>query len=325
MNMLSFFRLPRAVSAMLLCAGLAVGVSLWAMPACSAPAGPLVSIESPTRVARGDAFEVTAVVDSPAPLSSLTFVWLGKSVKVPTYGATTAGTTGNRSYATMLLPVPVDAKESELILQVKAGGSASAQQSVTLYNKERPVQKLTVDKKFTSPPAHEKERIAADRRRVAEAVSRFTPQRMWTLPLLRPVDGSISSQFGLRRVYNGATKSIHRGLDMRSPMGTPILAVADGEVVLADLLYYSGNAVYIDHGLGLVTSYMHMSELLVQPGQKVQRGEVIGKVGSTGQSTGPHLHLGLMVLGTAVDSVPFMTPRLTTQSAQIGPATHVTP
>lgn len=327
MYMFSFFRISRSVSAAFLCAALSVSASLWAMPACSAPSALSVSIESPTRVARGDAFEVTASVDSSAPLSSLSFVWMGKSVKVPTYGtnaANAANAAGNRAYATLLLPVPVDAKEDELLLQVKAGGSASAQQRVSLYNKERPVQKLTVDKKFTSPPAHEKERIAADRRRVAEAVSRFTPQRQWTLPLLRPVEGSISSQFGLRRVYNGATKSIHRGLDMRSPMGTPILAVADGEVVLADLLYYSGNAVYIDHGLGLVTSYMHMSELLVQPGQKVQRGEVIGKVGSTGQSTGPHLHLGLMVLGTAVDSVPFMTPRLTTQSAQVTQAGQIT-
>lgn len=283
---------------------LVLGMSLFAAPALCAPQTEALKVDSPSRVARGDAFEVSASVDS--PVTHINFVWLGKSWSVPAHTTNTANAADGRAFANMLLPVPVDAKENELILTVKAGALQPARVTVSLYNKNRPVQKLQVDKKFTSPPASETARIAEDRRRVGEAVSRYTPQKLWTLPLVRPVQGSISSQFGLKRVYNGMTKSIHRGLDMRSPMGTPVLAVADGEVVLADALYYSGNAVYIDHGLGLVTSYMHMSELNVQPGQKVQGGDIIGKVGSTGQSTGPHLHLGLMVLGTAVDSIPFL-------------------
>lgn len=285
----------------LLGACLVLGAVLFAKPAFCITQNVSLKVDSPSRVARGDAFEVSASVDS--PMAQMSFTWMGKNSVVP---AQTTSAMGGRTYATMLLPVPVDAKENELTLIVKAGGLKPVSVTISLYDKNRPVQKLKVDKKYTSPPASEKERIAEDRRRVAEAVARFTPQKSWTLPLLRPVEGSISSQFGLKRVYNGLTKSIHRGLDLRSPMGAPVLAVADGEVALADALYYAGNAVYIDHGLGLVTSYMHMSELLVQPGQKVRRGDTIGKVGSTGQSTGPHLHLGLMVLGTAVDSVPFL-------------------
>lgn len=281
----------------------ALGLTLLVQWAHAAPVTPVVNlvVESPDSVARGDGFLVTASVGT--PMRSMTFSWMGKQHVVP---AVMTSAAGGRAYARMLLPVPLDAEGANHMLTVTAGGMEPVRKQVTLVDKARPVQKLTVDKKFTSPPAHEKARIAEDRRRVAAAVSRYTPTQEWSLPLLRPVEGSISSQFGLRRVYNGATKSTHRGLDMRSPMGTPVPAVADGEVVLADGLYYSGNAVYIDHGLGVVTSYMHMSELLVQPGQKVKRGEIIGKVGSTGQSTGPHLHLGLMILATAVDPVPFM-------------------
>lgn len=293
---------PRtALVAGLLGLSLVLSTSVFATQALCVPQTVALKVNSPSSVARGDAFEVTASVGS--PMTQMNFIWMGKNSTVPAY---TTSSAGGRAYASMLLPVPVDAKENELILTVKAGGLKPVSVTVSLYDKDRPVQKLKVDKKYTSPPASEKDRIAEDRRRIGEAVSRYTPQKSWTLPLVRPVQGSISSQFGLKRVYNGMTKSIHRGLDLRSPMGTPVLAVADGEVVLADALYYSGNAVYIDHGLGVVTSYMHMSELDVQPGQKVQRGDIIGKVGSTGQSTGPHLHLGLMVLGTAVDSVPFL-------------------
>lgn len=294
----------RLFSAAGLCACTVLVLTLLAGGAVAAPAAPLeLTVESPASVARGDAFLVTASV--PNATAKMTFKWMGKQHVVPTVLVKNA--TAGRAYARMLLPVPMDAAGNSQPLVVTAGEN-TARTQIALVDKARPVQTLTVDKKFTSPPAHEKARIAEDRRRVAEAVSRYTPMQEWSLPLLRPVAGSISSQFGLRRVYNGATKSTHRGLDMRSPMGTPVPAVADGEVVLADGLYYSGNAVYIDHGLGVVTSYMHMSELLVQAGQKVKRGEIIGKVGSTGQSTGPHLHLGLMVLATAVDPVPFLQP-----------------
>lgn len=288
----------------LLGACVVLGVSLFVQLAhASAPVTPVVAmtVESPENVARGDAFLVTASVGS--PMLKMTFEWMGKQHVVPTV---TTSSLGGRAYARMLLPVPMDAEGASQTLVIKAGGMKPVTRQVAIITKDRPVQKLTVDKKFTSPPVAEKARIAEDRRKVAEVVARYTPKQDWTLPLLRPVAGDISGQFGLRREYNGVTKSIHRGLDMRSPAGTPVPAIADGEVVLADGLYYSGNAVYIDHGLGVVTSYMHMSELMVEHGQKVKRGDIIGKVGSTGQSTGPHLHLGLMVLGTAVDPVPFM-------------------
>jgi len=122
----------------------------------------------------------------------------------------------------------------------------------------------------------------------------------------RPVPGEISSAFGLRRVFNGQPRSQHKGLDLRGSAGTSVLAAADGTVALVEELYFSGNVVYVDHGLGLFSMYAHLSAFDVRPGQRVSRGQVLGRVGSTGRSTGPHLHLGCYVLGTAVDPVPLM-------------------
>ncbi|MDR2695609.1 MAG: M23 family metallopeptidase [Deltaproteobacteria bacterium] len=122
----------------------------------------------------------------------------------------------------------------------------------------------------------------------------------------RPVPGEISSAFGLRRIFNGQPRSQHKGLDLRGAAGTPVLAMADGTVALAEELYFSGNVVYLDHGLGLFSMYAHLSAIDVRPGQQVSAGQALGKVGSTGRVTGPHLHLGCYALGMAVDPTPLM-------------------
>ena len=120
----------------------------------------------------------------------------------------------------------------------------------------------------------------------------------------------MSSSFAGRRVFNGQPRSPHTGTDLRGPTGTPILAVADGVVVLAEAQYYSGNAVFIDHGQGVVSMYGHLSAFAVKKGDKVRRGQVIGKVGATGRVTGPHLHSSLFVQGVAVDIMPLFENRL---------------
>jgi len=93
---------------------------------------------------------------------------------------------------------------------------------------------------------------------------------------------------------------------LRVAQGTPIRALAGGEVVLAENMYYSGNVVYLDHGQGVISLYCHMSSMNVQPGDRVRAGQVLGKVGATGRVTGPHLHLGLLILGEAVDPLSLL-------------------
>ncbi len=185
-------------------------------------------------------------------------------------------------------------------------GNKQVRSTVAIKDVKRPVQKLTVERKFVDPPAEVKDRIARDREKVRKALQTTLPERQWSLPMQRPVPGSVSSQFGLKRVFNGQPRGEHRGLDLRGAQGTPIKACADGVVVLVDDLYFSGNTAYINHGEGVFSAYLHMSEANVKPGDVVKKGDVIGKVGATGRVTGPHLHLSMFAQGQPVDPLPLL-------------------
>lgn len=132
------------------------------------------------------------------------------------------------------------------------------------------------------------------------------PQRYWQVPLRYPVQAAISSYFGSRRSYGGSYNSYHSGVDFRACTGTPVRAPADGVVVLADPLVVRGNAIMIDHGWGLVTGYWHLSQIDVSVGQRVSRGEIVGRVGNTGLSTGSHLHWEMWVDGTPVNPLQWV-------------------
>ena len=116
-----------------------------------------------------------------------------------------------------------------------------------------------------------------------------------------PVPGEVISAFGKRSVYNGQPRSPHRGADFRGATGTPIRAPNAGKVVLASDLYYTGNTVILDHGLGLYSYFGHMSAISVEEGALVQTGEIVGKVGATGLVTGPHLHWTVCLVGVRID------------------------
>ena len=287
----SFFQRP--VSGIL---GAAVLLLLWSFPVMAA-----MHLDVPARAARGDAIRVQVSGDGPA--RPVTVFWLEREHVMA------AQPSGSGWQAEFLLPVPLDSSAKSLALKTRTQDGQQAEARVALFDKKRPVQALRVDKKYVDPPAEVRERIRRDREKAGKALDNYSPERLWTAPFARPVSGSVSSKFGLKRVFNDQPRGVHRGLDLRGAEGTPILACADGRVVLADDLYFSGNAVYIDHGQGVFTSYLHMSRILVRPGDVVRRGQVIGKVGSTGRVTGPHLHLSLIVLGQAVDPEPLLEAR----------------
>ena len=126
--------------------------------------------------------------------------------------------------------------------------------------------------------------------------------RFWQDPLAAPVSGCMTSPFGVKRLHNGKpTGEYHGGVDQRTPAGEPIRAVASGTVAFAQQFNVLGNAVGIDHGQGLESMYLHMSKLVATPGAHVQRGDILGYAGSTGRSTGPHLHWVLYVDGINVN------------------------
>ncbi len=173
-----------------------------------------------------------------------------------------------------------------------AGGADSLGASIAVVAAEYPVERLRVAPRFSAPPdsalAARLEREAA----LAAEVSRRshdTP-RLWTAPFRRPRDSRVTSAFGRGREFNGAVTSRHLGTDYAGRVGAPVRAANRGVVRLVDTFFLGGNVVYLDHGAGLVTAYLHLSAHDVAVGDTVQRGDVIGKVGATGRVTGPHLH-----------------------------------
>ena len=270
---------------------------LLALPLAPTAWAQALRLELPASVATGEALLVTALLPQAGRVN---FVWLEKSIQVESF----AGPRG--FYAQVLLPVPLDEKRKSLVLSANMPGLPEARHTVQVVPKKRPLQELSVQPDYVQPPPAVQARIAREAERSRKLLGTISPQRHWNLPFARPVPGSISSEFGLRRVFNGQPRSPHRGLDLRGAAGTPVLALSKGVVVLAEEFYFSGNVVYLDHGLGVHSLYAHLSVIEVQPGQQVQAGQELGQVGSTGRSTGPHLHLGCYVLGVPVDPVPLL-------------------
>ena len=160
---------------------------------------------------------------------------------------------------------------------------------------------LSVDDSFVNPPAEVAARIAAEASRLAELWKREPTPRAWSEPFSVPVSEPANSAFGKRSVFNGQVLNAHTGADFPSKEGTLVNAPGPGMVVLAEELYFSGNTVIVDHGLGLFSTFAHLSEIGVAAGDKLTQGRVIGKVGATGRVTGPHLHWAVRLDNARVD------------------------
>ncbi|HEY4902709.1 MAG TPA: M23 family metallopeptidase [Candidatus Sulfotelmatobacter sp.] len=173
-----------------------------------------------------------------------------------------------------------------------------------------PKVELTVSKQFTEPNPDQVKQIEEDQKVKKDYLNRVTPQREWSGNFNTPAEAAISDVFGTQRVFNGKTQSSHLGLDFRVPSGTPVAAMNDGTVLLARPLYFEGNCVVIDHGQGLLTIYMHLSQFRVKEGDDVKRGQQVGLSGGTGRATGPHLHVAVRWQGTYLDPARLIKLRL---------------
>ena len=154
-----------------------------------------------------------------------------------------------------------------------------------------------------NPSASDFKRVAREQTLIARATQQKEGPPRFTLPLGTPTKPLPSGKaFGVKRIFDGKpAPNPHMGIDFAAGPGTPVLAVADGIVVIADDLFYPGNAVYVDHGDGLVSESFHLSEISVKVGDAVKQGDVLGKVGTTGRSTGPHLFFGTRWHGARVN------------------------
>src|SRR5499426_744345 len=206
---------------------------------------------------------------------------------------------------TAFVGVDLEAKPGLVTVIVKGitttGIQRDSQISLLIKPKAFKKESFSVGAEFDQLSPDVLERIRKDQDEFARAFMTSSPDRLWRGPFVLPVSSEVSSPFGYRRVINGAPRAPHTGVDLRAPLGTPVLAANHGRVALTGDFFFSGKSVVLDHGGGLYTMYFHLSELRVDAGAEVHRGDVIGLSGMTGRVTGPHLHWGARVNSARVD------------------------
>lgn len=190
----------------------------------------------------------------------------------------------------------------ELEVEVASpNGSRRLSYTILVVRERFPVQRLTLPKDQVDLDRKTLVRVRAEQRRVRETLGSVSDKRLWRGGFIKPLEGDVSGAFGRKRLINGQPRSPHSGEDISAPAGTDVLATNNGIVRLTVDHFFSGKGVFIDHGLGLHSMYFHLSEVLVEEGQRIRRGQPIGRVGATGRATGPHLHWGVRMNGARVN------------------------
>jgi murein DD-endopeptidase MepM/ murein hydrolase activator NlpD len=276
------------------------------------PAKPLRVSWTPHSLASGS--PCLFQVSSASLLSSLRGTWQGRHIVFTPQNHVWYGLGG----------VDLEAKAGSYKLELDAtlenGKQIRAQFTVPVHPAKYQTEALTVPLRFVEPDAAALRIIAFDRQLKDEAFSHQTTEPEWSGGFIPPIETTVSEGFGTRRTFNGKLASVHRGLDYHAKPGTPVVASNSGEVVLARELYYEGNCVFIDHGQGFMTIYMHLSHIDVSDGEKVEKGQEIGLSGATGRATGPHLHISARWQGAYLDParlwalpLPHLQPAAATQ------------
>lgn len=212
---------------------------------------------------------------------------------------------GDSSRRESFAAVPIEGVDSlSIVVRCESGDAVdSLTARIATATGNYPIERLRVAPAFGRPPdSATAARTARESRRAAiVAENAHQTPRLWDSMFQRPRDSRITSPFGGGREFNGAITSRHMGTDFAGATGSPVRAVNRGVVRIVDAFFYGGNVVYIDHGSGLSSAYLHLSEQLVSVGDTVARGQTIGRVGATGRVTGPHLHFIVRYGSVTVD------------------------
>lgn len=212
----------------------------------------------------------------------------------------------NKTHWLALVGIPLSEQPGEHKAIVKTADQ-SHELSFNIENKDYPAQYLTIKKKrmVTGFTEADLTKINADKKAMSKAKSTWVEQTI-DANFIAPVDGRLSSLFGLKRFFNNIPKRPHNGLDIAAKTGTAIIAPASAKVIDTGNYYFNGNTVFLDHGQGLLSAYLHMNKISVKPGQQVKQGDILGTVGETGRVTGPHLHWIVYLNKTPVDPALFI-------------------
>ena len=205
-----------------------------------------------------------------------------------------------------IVGVPLTVRPGSQQLAIKEA-SGVRNLAFSVGSKKYPEQHITLkNKRQVNPEPADLKRIEGELAEQIAAYRSFTPTTPSNLLLDKPVNGPLSSKFGVRRFFNGEERNPHAGLDFAVPAGTPIKSPAAGKVILTGNYFFNGNTVFVDHGQGFISMFCHMSKIDVKVGDAVPRGGVVGKVGATGRATGPHMHWNVSLNDARVDPAIFI-------------------
>jgi murein DD-endopeptidase MepM/ murein hydrolase activator NlpD len=256
-------------------------------------------VNQPARLVNGS--PVLFRVTTPMPVHTLSGSWLGHEIAF-SFDA-------SRKSWFALAGVSLETKPGAYPLQLhgetfagqSAGQAISFEKRIRVQRQRYPRVPLKVPDRYTAPSPEDQRQIELDKEAKTEILKTVSAEREWKGSFTLPVNAEISGVFGVERVFNGSVQSTHQGLDFRVPSGTQVAAVNRGRVILARPMFFEGNWVAIDHGQGLLTLYLHLSEFSVKEGDEVSKGQPIGLSGGTGRATGPHLHLAVRWQGVYVN------------------------
>jgi murein DD-endopeptidase MepM/ murein hydrolase activator NlpD len=242
---------------------------------------------------QGSAIKLT-LPDEPN-VKSVQVIWQKKSV--PAFHAGGGWTT--------ILGVDLDAKpgrhSAAAVLTHDDGRVERREVIVRVLAKKYPTTPLNVDERFVELNKADLARSQRETKEIGAIYRRITTDPVPDEPFTVPIPGESGRNFGERRIFNGQPRAPHSGADLRAAAGTPVHATNRGRVVLAKTLFFTGNTVILDHGLGIYSLYAHLSRIDVTKGELVKNGQVVGLAGATGRVTAPHLHWGMRVQGARVD------------------------
>ena len=268
-------------------------------PACATPQ--LTLRLAPEQVKQGGVTVLS--IQAPAPIRTLRIQVGDREIHPPSPDG----------QARIILLIGIDIEQPPGPTVVRAdvvdvsGRSLAGQGALRVLDALFPVQRLTVSRPFVDLDPATLERVGRDKEVLDRLWEAVTPAQLWRGPFRLPLDGAgPASGFGVRRIINGEPRAPHSGEDFPATAGAPVFAANAGVVVLVADHFFAGTSVILDHGLGLYTMYFHLQESLVQPGQRVDAGQIIARAGSTGRATGPHLHWGARLYGARIDPLELL-------------------